>query len=77
MHHAVCTATTSMPPGRPTTVANEQLEVLSIVYSRNIAVMQGQNVKNRPSKHIEYYSFDFAFAVSSTAFLNAPRSAVS
>jgi hypothetical protein len=31
---------------------------------------------NRSSKHVEHYSFDFALAVSSTAFLNAPKSAV-
>ena len=41
MHHAVCTATTSTPPGRHPTVANEQLDV-SIVHPRNIAVMQGK-----------------------------------
>jgi len=62
-------------PGRSvsstTVVALEQ----SVVHSSNIAVIQGQNVKNKSSK--QYYSFVFAFAVSSTAFLNAPRSAVS
>ena len=31
---------------------------------------------NMPSKHVEHYSFDFALAVSSTAFLNAPKRAV-
>jgi hypothetical protein len=49
MHNARCTATTLEP--RPRAGLYEQLAV-SIVHSKNIAVMQEQNVKNRPSKHI-------------------------